>query len=248
METKSQFIVTPEGAFFREDTTRYPIDPGPELAKTFMVGQSVKLKNFTTIPNWGNVSIAVQEDGVQHWTTAVEEIAFNTTYKTVGEGKEVEVIPLFVADPSNQEPSMTIVWNRASAMNGQKEPMHIKFMATVNPRPAHGNFAVSKQYLFAFDDKQNAWRMPLSNLYNTCELCNGEYSSVAPTAFDSFMKALEQFRKSSWNSDLFINGATIANFVRFSPLKSGFVTLPIKAKWQQWCTKVATTQSKQVIL
>lgn len=243
-ENKTQFIITSEGRFFREDIVRNEIDPGPELEKCFKASMAVKLPRLVTLPTWGAVSVAVDEMGVQHWSVQVEEINFNTSYRVKGEGKDAEMIPRFVEDLSS--PSLNITWNKSQAMAGQAKGMDIRFVVLIHP--SGSRFVVQKQYLYAFDDAHNAYRLPISNLYDTCELCNGVYEGVGNTALETLTKSLTQFRNSSWNSDLWKDEDKVENFIRFQPLETGFNTLPIKSPWTKWCNKVVTPLVKNVIV
>lgn len=243
-ENKTQFIITPEGRFFREDIVRNEIDPGPELEKCFKASMAVRLPKLVTLPTWGAVGVVVDESGLQHWAVEVEEINFNTSYRVKGEGKDAEMIPRFTEDHGS--PSLNITWNKSHAMTGQSKGMDIRFVVLI--QPTGGRFAVHKQYLYAFDDARNAYRLPISNLYDTCELCNGLFESSGVTALETLTKSLTQFRNSSWNSDLWKDESIVENFIRFQPLETGFNTLPIKSPWTKWCTKVSTPLVKNVIV
>lgn len=243
-EQKSQFIISPEGLFYREDIHRYLIDPGPELEKLFKSTLSVKIPKLMVLPTWGTVSVAVDENAYQYWSVTVDEINFKTCFYVKGEGEAAELIPMFRESPTN--PAISIPWKVVDALKEQSKPMYLKFMAHIIQDGAA--YKVHKQYLYAFDDSGNAYRLPISNLYDTCELCNGEYNSRSTTALECLSKALNQFRNSPWNSDLWKDSAIVENFIRFKPLETGFTTLPIKNDWRKWCSKIATQLQKHAIL
>jgi hypothetical protein len=245
METKTRFIIDTNGLFFREDTSLSPIDPGPELEKLFKSTLSVKIPRLMVIPTWGQVSVAVDENAYQYWSVTVDEINFKTSFKVNGEGESAELVPTFRENPA--EPAITIAWNKNDAMKDQSKSMYLKFMAHIVADGIH-HYKVHKQYLYAFDDTNNAYRLPISNLYDTCELCNGEYNSRATTALESLTKALHQFRNSSWNSDLWKSEGIVDNFIRFKPLANGFQTLPIKNQWTRSCAKIGTQLQKHAII
>lgn len=245
MENKTEFIIDKEGRFYREDSVRTEIDPGPELEKCFKTTMSVKLTSLISLPTWGVVSVSVDDIGLQHWSVPIAEIKFNTSFRVKGEGATAELIPLFVE--SKSEPSMSIDWRKSDALSSQSKGMDIRFVAVIQFQ-TNGLFRVQKQYLYAFDDAKNGYRLPLSNLYDTCELCNGVYNSEDATAIGTLTRALNQFRNSSWNSDLLKDVDVIENFIRFKPLETGFQTLPIKGIWTKHCEKVSTPIMKHIIV
>ncbi len=243
-EQKTQFIIDTDGRFFRVDSTKVEIDPGPELEKCFKTNMSVKLPKLMVLPGWGAVSVSVDEQQLQHWSVEVKDITFKTSYRIKGEGETAELIPLFM---EKSDTAVSINWVKDDAMAGQKKSMELRFVAVIQPQGPGAGFKTFKQYLYAFDGS-NAYRLPISNLYDTGELCNGTYESLSATSSEALIKALNQFRTSSWNSDLWKDETIVENFIRFKPLETGFKTLPIKSNWTQWCRKISTPLLKHVII
>ena len=244
MENKSRYIIDNEGQFFREDIVVTPIEPGPGLIKALTTGMSVRINNLVNLPEFGVANLAVEETGVQHWTVPMDVIHFNTNFLAKEDEQGSELVPKFAGDTAA---NMVIPWVVAKAWAGVGSVMRVRFVATITKNSA-GVYYVHKQYLLAYDEGGSAYRLPVSNLYDTCELCNGEYNSRSNTALEALQKSLTQFRLGSWNSDLFKDPDLVENFVRFRPLKEGFETLPTKQVWTKYCRKVSPPIFKYVIV
>lgn len=241
---KAEWAISTEGKIVRRSITEDEIDPGEALGKAFSSGVILKVKNMFTMPGCGMVNVAIDpKDNSQYWTIPLSEIVFKSTFKASGEGEDAQLVPTF----AKAQPKLSIAWNVEQALAGRDTPL-IRFVAQVASGPNGGRML--KQYIYAFSKDGNAYRMPMANVYDTGEICNGEYGSVAPTAFESVEKAIAQFRSAPYNTDLYYgddNGIT-SKFFHFKPLKDGFQTLPIEGEWWKLCNKVSTANLKFVVL
>ena len=242
----TEFIIDSEGKFFREDRTRYEIDPGDGLQRAFTKGVSCRIRNITEIPGYGPCHVVYENDTqTQHWSVPMNTINFRTSFAVVKTEEGEEVFPTFKDKKDTSEPFMEIEWNKADAMSKQDSEMEIRFVALVKPNGA--NYICVDHYLYAFDGRKAGYRLPIANLYETCQVCMGAYSSEAQTAVKAVEKALAQFRVASWNSDLFFDSGNLNRFIHFKPLEKGFQTLPIlDGGWTTRCQKVSTGYMKFV--
>lgn len=239
---KTQFVIEADGQIFREDINRIAVDPGDALQRAFTTGICTRVRNIMEIPGYGMAHMVYEADQVtQHWSIPMEKINFRTTFRANENG---ELYPTFAAANQTVEPIIEIEWDKAQAMSGQESTMNIRFIALV--KATGEQWYVVDHYLYAFDGRKTCYRLPIANLYDTCQICMGEYRSTANTALESVQKALAQFRTASWNSDLFYNESDIQKFIRFKPLEKGFQTLPIKSGWTTSCQKIATAYLKFV--
>lgn len=246
MEEKTQFMVDLEGRIFRHYSQIEEIDPGDALQRAFTQNVVTVARNLMELPGHGLIHMVHQQsENAVHFSVPLETINFRTTFKpiTADEGYKDQLFPTFAHKDSN-EPIMEIEWNRADAMAKQEATMRIRFHVIVKPVSGADMWVAADHYLYAFDGRGVAYRLPLANLYNTCRVCMGEYNSKAPSALETLQKALAQFRIAPWNSDLFESGHNIWEFVRFKALEKGFHTQPIIKPWTTYCTKLATATLK----
>lgn len=244
MEEKTQFMITTEGRIFRHYQQIEEIDPGDALQRAFTTNVVTTTRDLLELPGYGPIHlVAQQQENKLHFSVPLETINFRTTWKAIAadEGYKDQLFPTF-ADKNSAEPIIEIEWNRADAMLKQDATMRIRFHIIV--QPDSGGWAAVDHYLYAFDGRGVAWRLPIANLFNTCQVCMGTYSSQSPTALGAVHKALAQFRTAPWNADLFYNANDVWKFIRFKALDKGFNTQPIVGPWTTMCNKVSTTLLK----
>lgn len=244
MQETMEFYINLEGRIFREYRQRKEIDPGDALQRVFTTNIVTTTRNFMELPGYGPIHVVQQQaDQTLHISVPLETINFRTTFKaiTADEGFKDQLYPTF-AVKNSPEPILEIEWNRADAMIKQDATMRIRFHVMVKP---HGEqWTAYDHYLYAFDGRGVAWRLPIANLFNTCQVCMGEYSSLSPTVLGAVQKALAQFRIAHWNADLFQNQNDVWKFIRFKALEKGFHTQPILVPWTTMCEKVSTAYLK----
>jgi hypothetical protein len=244
METKKQYIISETGQFFREDIMRKEILPGDALQKAFSTNIVVTTRGLMELPGHGQVHLIYEQaTETWHFSVPMQTINFRTTFKpiTTDEGYKDQLYPTF-ADAGSKEPMMEIEWNKQDACISQSTSMNLVFLVQV--KRDNGSYYAADHYFYAFDDKKSAWRLPIANLYNTCQVCMGGYESTSTTAVGAVFNALRQFRSASWNEDLFNHGDSVWKFIRFKALKKGFETQPIIDSWTSHCDKISTPQLK----
>ncbi len=245
MEERTQFIINQEGRIFREYRKIDEINPGDALQRAFTINVVTTARNLMELPGYGPLHVVHQQsENCIHFSVPMETINFRSTFKaiTADEGYKDQLYPTF-ANKDSSEPIIEIEWNRADAMIKQDATMRIRFHVMVKPSGTD-QWSVVDHYLYAFDGRGVAWRLPIANLYDTCQVCMGVYNSASPTALGALHKALAQFRMAPWNSDLFYNAETVWKFIRFKALEKGFHTQPILAPWTTLCAKVSIAYLK----
>jgi len=243
MNETTEFYIDMNGRVFREYRQRDEIDPGDALQKVFTANVTTTARNFMELPGHGPIHVVHQQaESRLHFSVPLETIHFRTTFKTItsDEGYKDQLYPTF---GGKNDATLDIEWNRADAMLKQDATMRLRFHVMVQPAGADQWQAVD-HYLYAFDGRGVIYKLPFGNIYDTCQVCMGEYSSVANTALGALQKAIAQFRTAPWNADLFYNQNDIWKFVRFKALEKGFQTQPIIPAWTTMCPKVSTAFSK----
>lgn len=244
MDARTQFIIDWEGRIFREYRTLEEIDPGDALQRAFTTSVVTTARNLMELPGYGPIHMVHQQaDNTVHFSVPLETINFRTSFKaiTADEGYKDQLYPTFAHKDSGEQ-LIDIEWNRADAMAKQDATMRIRFHVIL--KLANDEWAAVDHYLYAFDGRGVAYRLPFANLHNTCRVCMGEYSSRSTFALGALQKALAQFHSAPWNADLFENAHNVWEFVRFKALEKGFHTQPIIKPWTTYCTKIATATLK----
>lgn len=250
--TTTEFVIDQEGNVYREDRTRRHINPGDELQKAFSAGHVTKLYNFMDVPGHSRSHLIYEEDTTTlYCMVRLTEINLRTSF-SAGKNEETgesEFYPTF-GGPDNPQPIIEIPWNLQAAFASQEAMPKVYFVAMLRPvsSASDARWRNVDHYLYAFDERKAAYRLPLANLYETCRVCMGDYASLSPTVLGAVLLALEQFRKASWNSDLFNDQEITRKVVRFKPLEKGFETLPVRGTWTEYCDKVATANLKLLTL
>ena len=99
-------------------------------------------------------------------------------------------------------------------------------------------------YLVAIDNDHRKWRLPLSNLYDDCKLCNGSYERVTHQPLLAVRAAWDQFNLSRWNGDLYAGRATentmsnTRSLFAFKASNDGFEQVPV-VNWETLCQKIS---------
>jgi hypothetical protein len=67
-----------------------------------------------------------------------------------------------------------------------------------------GQNRVINTFFVAHDNEGRQYMLPLSNLYDDCRLCTGQYDiAKGSSSFDAIYSSVQQFYSSSWQGDLF---------------------------------------------
>jgi hypothetical protein len=239
-----EHVIDNEGRFFRRTFQQDEIDPTDALIRSFSAGNSVKLQRALFMEGYGPIGIATTPDGnFLYFSIPLNEIVLKCEFDFFTSNKGPEAAPNF----TGRGTQLTIPWSVDQAFPSAAQRPRIIFSVCVAIESTRTH--VIHQYLFAIAKGGSAYRMPLSNLYETCEVCNGSYESIRLTAFQSVQAALTQFSNAPWNADLsnLSDKEDVQKFFHFKPLDKGFETLPIAGDWTHLCKKVATPELKYIV-
>lgn len=246
METQS-YRIDNTGRFFKETLYSEEIEVTEAVAKAFQTGMMVTFHNVDVIqmPDGARYPVHVKYDNsnnLAYWSVQLTQLTLNTAFRTVGEGDDKYLTPKFVYGADDTV--LSIPW--VVPLDAEDYQPQLILVVCVD----NSNLKSQKQYLFAFDHKKACYRLPVSNLYATCELCCGEFDRYGASHIDCVGKAVEQFRKAQWNADLYQpeEMKQSEKFFRLKPLKEGFQTLPIQGNWTKLCQKVSTPTVQLAVL
>ena len=152
------------------------------------------------------------------------------------------LVPVFIKDDAPNAanyPVMPLVWECP-------KDMVLLFVARIyNHDNVNEKMMTHKDqscFLIAYNQQKQAWLLPLPNLYEDTAICMGQFDGISTNAARSFGVALEQFDKSSWNSDLIEKSRIEASklMFRFKADKTETTCIPFTGDWTQLCQKKAT--------
>lgn len=233
-KTETLFVVSPQ-SLERWEIIKTPLDASQHIAARFSDGVIRRVRNVFRENGdpFGQVDMATDDESKVWWTVDVEHLYMNTPFAV----KSGILVPNFAGENS---PNVQIKW---------KVPDDMTLLLTlVTERITSAVYSCGEQYLHAFDDNSEAWKLPTSNVYDDCRLCSGDFNSDSSDHFGALQKALHQFKNSKWNRDLMPDGEEerlkTELMFRFKPKNDGFeqlpMQLPLDRTWSCLCKKVSS--------
>lgn len=97
-------------------------------------------------------------------------------------------------------------------------------------------------YLVAMEENKYQWRIPISNLYDDCKLCNGNYERKYGVV-QALTAAWDQFNLSRWNRDLYASSSEVfrektKKMFGFKSVNNTFEQVPMSVDWREYCEKI----------
>jgi hypothetical protein len=190
------------------------------------------LRQALSIPGWGVAHANVgAEDTV--WSVPIDRIPLSARFGMV----DGVLVPKFA---STTEMSMPLVW---------KAPKSVRLIFALQTQQEDKTTVIQGNWLFAFNQAGNGFRLPLPNLHDDCRICMGAFPLKYPSAQECVVASLQQFNQSKWNSDLMRTVEAAQKFFRFQPTNETFETLPIDSPdWTKLCDKVSTALMERIML
>jgi hypothetical protein len=191
-----------------------------------------KVENLLQIPDWGTAHANIGPDDII-WSVQIKRIPLKARFRLVSQ----VLVPMFA---STSDLEMPLVW---------EVPAEIRLLFVIRTEAVDEYHQVENNWLFAYNQANNAYHLPLPNLYDDCSICTGQFDRQHDTAAECVTASLEQFNKSQWNSDLMPSLECSQKLFRFKPTDETFETLPIDAPdWTSLCAKVSTAIMDRLIL
>ncbi len=165
----------------------------------------------------------------------IKVLKINCTFKVTG---ETILRPIFINKDQKLEsgdayPQFVAEW---------LVPKDMKLMFAAKIKNDGANIYTDYNHgcmLIAWSGK-SAYRLPLPNLYDNCDMCTGNFSGIGKSIQEAFAKAVEQMDKSEWNSDL-LDGMRQRNadeLFKFNPMPDGSMAcIPYTGDWKALCPK-----------
>jgi hypothetical protein len=229
--TKTETVILEDGNIERRTITSDLLDIGEQVAETLAANVSRRALNLFEIPDWGAVH-GVFTPNDNFYTIELPHLPLKTHFK-ISDGV---LYPKFSA---KEEPVIAMKWT-------PPEGMLLKLLCAVKSNI--GNCERGKQWLVAYDGAKHAYRLPLGNLFDTCELCAGDMDSSFATVQEAIKANLDQLVLGQWQGDLDNKPEETQALFRFKPNKEGFEQLPSLGTWQENSLKVSQAIFNHIVL
>ena len=229
---KIEIIIGDNGKLTERTVSERELQAEGEVLDALTADVTRSQRNVMRIPNWG---VAHANDGLPDtlWSVRIDRIPLKARFRVINS----VLVPMFASDTDLEMP---LVW---------QVPKEIRLVFMVRTLAADDQVQVDGNWLFAFNQEGNGYRLPLPNLHDDCSVCTGEFEDNYATAHDCIIASLNQFNQSKWNADLMRTVAQSQKFFRFKPTNETFETLPVEApNWTSLCDKVSTAIMDRVIL
>ena len=231
MET-TEIILRENGVLTERLIHERDLEAGQAVLDALTEEVTRNLRNVVSLPDWGLAHASVGlKDTI--WSVPIDRIPLNARFRLIND----VLVPVFA---SNADIEMPLVW---------QAPKEVRLVFAVCTAFTNGGVKINGNWLFACDQDNRGYRLPLPNLHDDCRICTGNFEDIYDTAGECLAASLEQFRKSKWNADLMRTVEQSQKFFRFRPTNETFETLPIVAgDWTTLCDKVSTAIMERVIL
>jgi hypothetical protein len=229
---KKEWIIAEDGNIRERTTLDRELDAEDQVLEALSENLNQKVRHFLNIPEWGNVHASVGRADIL-WSVRIHRIPLKARFRLVNQ----VLVPMFA---SQTDLEMPMTWTA---------PEQVRLVLAIKSQMLEDYHTVAGNWLFAFKDGGNAYRLPLPNLFDDCAVCTGDFETSYDSAEECVRASLTQFEKSKWNADLMQTVEQSQKFFRFRPTNETFETLPIDAEdWTTLCKKVSTAIMDRVII
>ncbi len=237
-----EYIIKPTGEVILRTITETELDASGKIMEIAKRHHQSTFKNVAELKSGNVVHVSVIGTVQFYVTIGLTALRFQCPFSKTGEGI---LSPSFRAEEGSQE--MDLVWTMGDAIS-KSYPMRMFLLLQITKR-SDGSFETGKQYFFAMNSSGNKWRLPVSNVYDHCELCAGSYP-VDKTLIGTAQQCFDQFYNSKWNSDLSKSSEDNTEKVfRFKLTNDSIQTIAASVKdWTKCCLKVANSELDQAIV
>jgi len=228
---KTEIILQTDGSFIERLVSERTLNAGQSVLDTLTESITRPVRNVFHIPGWGLAHANVGLNDTL-WSVPIDRIPLHARFKLINQ----VMVPMFASGTDLEIP---LVW---------RVPAGIKVVFAVLTKQEDDIVSVDGNWLFAGDQDNRGYRLPLPNLHDDCRICTGQFEGDQETAFACVKASLEQFNQSKWNSDLMRTIEQSQKFFRFQPTKETFETLPVQGEWTGLCNKISTALWERVVV
>ena len=245
-DNKEEFIrLNQDGSCELVQTVRTPKAISAALAKRFADGLTLTTKDAFTV-KYGTevINTHILTNGKQ--TFCVAELPALNLLTHWELGNNGVLTPRFL----NRDHDLHGKLMYAPAIWKLPPGMQIMFCTEVHP---DGNDWISsylKSWLLAFNERKQAYLLPLPNIYDDASVCMGDFDGKGGTLQASFEKAALQFYGAGWNADLSedVKEPSRRMFRFGAASQGGLSQLPfvMDYAWEEDCQRIGTVVSGMI--
>ncbi len=229
----------PDGSAFHTIISRSPRQVTEAMMEKFNKGMVMNLKRAFPCPETGGSASLIFTTTDRYAVARLPHLKLNCHYRLIG---DKVLVPVFIAKDSD-----TSEYIAAAPVWKVPDDMVLLFATRVyNFSDLRRQPATSPDqscWLIAYDKDKRAYKLPISNVYDDCAVCMGQFDGAAPTVSEAFSRALKQFGASDWNADLAGGTGNSDSLFRFKTKKDETESLPPTAPWTSLCTVISTPMS-----
>jgi len=225
-----EYVIQKDGRILHRKYLEQEVSVTAEIAAAFSTNANHELKNVINMsefgfPDYGLAAVSINNRGSHFWSVRVLNLIMNCPFKMKGKH--------LVPDFTSTDKPMSLKWK-------VEEPMKIMLGVFIEGQSS------GKHYLLTYDSIGRHWRLPLSNLYENCELCHGQSIMSGITDLNILAQVLKNFSASQWQADLsnlHLPEQTESMFA-FTPTNEGFDQYSLiknYVDWTKFCKKVSNS-------
>src|ERR1019366_5604427 len=182
---KTEIILNTDGSFVERLVSERVLDAGQSVLDTLTENITRQVRNVFNIPGWGAVHASVGQNDTL-WSVPIGRIPLHARFKLINQ----VMVPMFA---SGTDIEMPLVW---------QVPAGVNIVFAVLTKQEDDIVSVEGNWLFASDQDNRGYRLPLPNLHDDCRICTGQFEGDQENALECVKASLEQFNRSKWNADL----------------------------------------------
>ncbi len=229
----TEFVLTETGAIMRRDINEREIDLSHKLVASLTKNSSVTIPRLFEVPEYGFATLTAKP-GEWYLSVPVSRLIIKAPWRLV----EGLLVPNF---GGNNDPVMTITWP-------VPDNIKVKIVVLAGLYDENVLYCMTNMWLFAFDERGAAYRLPLANIHDDCHVCHGQKDIIFPTLAEILSTCLKRFEISKYNADLWKSAEQTQQFFRMKPgHRDSFEAQPISVDWTKLCIKVANQASKYAL-
>jgi hypothetical protein len=235
----TEYVLRPGGEIWRRYTEEHQVAVPENMLAAINKDVVIPFSRLADIQSWGPMGLMVSGSKIHYVTVPVKRIILRAPFVLENrEDKEKIFVPKF----DSSDPAMELTWI---------PPADMVVLILMSVQLVKGGYySIPKCFLFAMDDTGRYWKLPLSNIFEDCAICEGRDIKPHVTLMAAVLDMLGTFDRSLWNKDLWegLSDQTSAMF-RFKEQDGKFDQQPpLEKKWTKLCVKVATDVQKNIVL
>lgn len=232
-----EYVIKSDGTVTRRCISELNIEVPDSALAPLTKRSAVGSLNLMTLQGYGVASANVASDGSSAvWTVPIKEVLIRGGFKLV----DGIMLPHFAKKDTVDVNQMEMLWTAPM-------PLFLVPMLSWNTRKSR--WSAPKLYFWARDTRGGYYKLPLPNIFDDGSVCEGREIGFFPTQLEAVMDALNTFRNSIWNADLWNMVEESQRMFRFKPTNDGFQQLPMDANtWVNLCVKSVNTEIQSKIL